>query len=238
VFAHSFIVGGDPCAPLSGNKHKIFAIARQHARPRSGFLSSAQAGMRTQPFQARSQFAERAMSRNLNVTRYLGALALLALSVACSKKTDSAADTAALVVAPDTTAAVAVTAAPGGPVTLTVATKPGVGVYLTDAAGRAVYVMDDGTGAKVACTGTCLTEFKPVAGNATAAAGASAVKADLIGVTTLPDGTIQVTYAGKPLYYANADQGAGAVSEQGMKMGKTTSYLVSPSGNKITSKPK
>jgi predicted lipoprotein with Yx(FWY)xxD motif len=179
------------------------------------------------------------MSRNLNVTRCLGILTLVALSVACSKKNNSAADTAAVAVVPaDTTAALAVTAAPGGPVALTVATKPGVGVYLTDAAGRAVYVLDDGTGAQVACTGTCLTQFRPVAGNATAAAGATDLKADLIGVTTLPDGTIQVTYAGKPLYYANADQSPGTVSEQGMKMGNTTSNLVAPSGNKITGKPR
>lgn len=176
------------------------------------------------------------MSRNRNVTRWVGISTLFALSVACSKKDDSAADTAAVVVAADTTAAVAVTAAPGGPVALTVATKPGVGVYLTDAAGRAVYVLDDGTGAKVACTGTCLTEFTPVTGNATAAANAKGLQADLIGVTTLPDGTIQVTYAGNPLYYASGDPGAGTVTEQGMKMGKTTSYLVSPGGKKITSK--
>ena len=130
------------------------------------------------------------------------------------------------------------TAAPGGPVSLTVATKPGVGVYLADATGRAVYVLDDPKGPKVACTGTCVTEFKPVTGTATAAAGAKGLKADLIGVTTLPDGTVQVTYAGKPLYYANADTSAGAISEQGMKMGKTTSYLVSPSGKQITSKAK
>lgn len=178
------------------------------------------------------------MSQNPNFTRCLGALTLVALSVGCSKKNDSAVDTSAVVVAADTTAAVAVTAAPGGPVALTVATKPGVGVYVTDAAGRAVYVLDDGTGAKVACTGTCLTEYKPVVGSATADPNAAGLKADLIGVTTLPDGTVQVTYAGKPLYYANADQSPGAVSEQGMKMGKTTSYLVSPSGNKITSKAK
>jgi predicted lipoprotein with Yx(FWY)xxD motif len=83
-----------------------------------------------------------------------------------------------------------------------------------------------------------VTEFKPVTGSATAAAGAKGLKADLIGVTTLPDGTVQVTYGGKPLYYANADTSAGAVSEQGMKMGKTTSYLVSPTGKQITSKAK
>ena len=179
------------------------------------------------------------MSRNMKAMRCLGALTLLPLSLACSKKTDSAADTAAVaVVASDTSAAVAVTAAPGGPVSLTVATKPGVGVYLTDAAGRAVYVLDDGTGATVACTGTCATEFVPVTGNATAAAGAAGLKADLIGVTTLPDGTIQVTYAGKPLYYSNADQSGGTISDQAKKTGKTTSNLVSPTGKKITAKAK
>ena len=86
------------------------------------------------------------MSRNPNVARQLAALILLALSLACSKKTSPAADTATVaVVAPDTSAAVAVTAAPGAPISLTVASKPGVGVYLTDASGRAVYVLDDGT---------------------------------------------------------------------------------------------
>lgn len=179
------------------------------------------------------------MSSNLNFARSLGALTLLALSVACSKKSDSAVDTAAVaVVVPDTSSAIAVTAAPGGAVSLAVATKPGVGVYLADDAGRAVYVLDDPTGPKVACTGTCLTEFKPVTGTATGAAGAKGLKADLIGVTTLPDGTVQVTYAGRPLYYANADASPGTVSEQGMKMGKTTSYLVSPTGKPITSKAK
>jgi predicted lipoprotein with Yx(FWY)xxD motif len=183
------------------------------------------------------KFAERVMSRNLNFTR-VGALALLALCGACSKKNSTPADTAVAVavVAPDTSAAVAVTAAPGAPLALTVASKPGVGLYLTDAQGRAVYVLDDGTGAKIACTGTCATEFVPVAGNASKAAGDTALQANLIGVTTLPDGTIQVTYAGKPLYYANQDQRPSTVSAQGKKAGKTTSYLVSPKGTEIKKK--
>jgi predicted lipoprotein with Yx(FWY)xxD motif len=179
------------------------------------------------------------MSRNPNVARQLAALTLLALSLACSKKTSSAADTATVaVVAPDTSAAVAVTAAPGAPISLTVASKPGVGVYLTDASGRAVYVLDDGTGATVACTGPCATALKPVAGTASKAAGDTALHADLIGVTTLPDGTVQVTYAGKPLYYASQDQGASSTDAQGKKQGKATTYLVSPKGTEIKSKAK
>jgi predicted lipoprotein with Yx(FWY)xxD motif len=177
------------------------------------------------------------MSAGRNFTRSLGTLALLALAVACSRKTSSTTDsTAVAVVPPDTSAAVAVTAAPGAPISLTVATKPGVGVYLTDASGRAVYVLDDGTGATVACTGTCSTAFTPVAGNASKAAGDTALKADLIGVTTLPDGTIQVTYAGKPLYYSSQDTAASSVGSQGKKTGKTTSYLVSPTGSEIKRK--
>jgi predicted lipoprotein with Yx(FWY)xxD motif len=160
-------------------------------------------------------------------------LALLCIA-ACSKNKTNPADTAVVaVVAPDTSTAVAVTAAPGAPLSLAVATKPGVGVYLTDSAGRAVYVLDDGTGATIACTGTCATDFIPVAGKASKASGAKAVAADLIGFTTLPDGTIQVTYAGKPLYYAASDQGPSSATAQGKKEGKTTSYLVNPKGSEI-----
>lgn len=177
------------------------------------------------------------MSGNPSVTRVLGAVALVILSVACSKKNQAAGDSTAVAIIPaDTGAAVAVAAAPGAPVSLTVATKPGVGVYLTDAQGRAVYVLDDGTGATIACTTDCATQFVPVAGNASKAAGDTALKADLIGVTTLPDGTIQVTYAGKPLYYSNQDTGASSVSSQGKKTGNATSYLVSPSGSEIKKK--
>lgn len=178
------------------------------------------------------------MSHKLNFTRCLGALTILALSVACGKKEQSATDTTAAVVPPpDTTAAVAATVAPGGAVALAVATKPGVGVYVSDEAGRAVYVLDDGTGTQVACTGTCMTEFQPVAGKAVAGAHAEPLKADLIGAATLPDGTAQVTYAGKPLYYSTADQGASTVNAQAKKSGKTSAYLVSPNGTEIKKKP-
>jgi predicted lipoprotein with Yx(FWY)xxD motif len=179
------------------------------------------------------------MRRTGATTRYFSGLLMLALSIACSKNSGNAADTAAVaVIAPDTSAAVAVAAAPGQPVSLTVATKPGVGVYVTDASGRAVYALDDGTGATVACTGDCATTFTAVAGSGSKAAGDTALNADLIGVTTMPDGTVQVTYAGKPLYYSTQDQGASSTSAQGMKKGNATSYLVSPKGNEIKSKAK
>jgi predicted lipoprotein with Yx(FWY)xxD motif len=184
-------------------------------------------------------FAEKEMMSGISKTRIGAAvLTLLTVATACSKKSNAAADSAAIaaaVVAPDS-AAVAVTAAPGAPVSLTVASKPGVGVYLTDAAGRAVYVVDDGTGATIACTTDCATVLAPVTGTASAASSDTALKADLIGVTTLPDGTVQVTYAGKPLYYAAQDQGGNSITAQGKKVGKGTAHLVNPKGNRITAK--
>src|SRR5258705_9237083 len=129
-------------ASLSGNVHTIFVFARQHDFSRGVFFQSSASGKVYGPIRlTRAHNSRREpMSRNANLTRWMGAALLLALSSACSKKNNSATDTAAVAVVPaDTTAAVAVTAAPGGPVSLTVATKPGVGVYLTDASGRAVY---------------------------------------------------------------------------------------------------
>ena len=182
------------------------------------------------------------MSQNLNFTRCLGAVTILALSAACAKKDQTATDTTAAtttaaVTPADNTAGTAATTAPATPVTLTVANKPGVGAYITDDAGRAIYILDDGTGTTVACTGSCTTDFQPVAGKAIAGAHAAPLKANLIGETTLPDGTVQITYAGKPLYYSTADPAAATLNAQAKKSGQTTSYLVSPSGTVIKKKP-
>jgi predicted lipoprotein with Yx(FWY)xxD motif len=182
------------------------------------------------------------MSEHLNFTRCLGAFTILALSAACAKKDQTASDTTAMtadttVIGSTTTPATGATTTPVAGVTLAVANKPGVGAYITDEAGRAIYVLDDGTGTTVACTGTCLTDFQPVAGKPVAGAHAAPLKVDLISVTTLPDGTVQATYAGKPLYFSTADPAASTVNAQAKKSGTTTSFLVSPSGTEIKKKP-
>jgi predicted lipoprotein with Yx(FWY)xxD motif len=168
------------------------------------------------------------------VARRLGVL-LLAVAAACSKKgsgTDTTASAGAVV--PDSAApAVAVATTPTGQVALTVAAKPGEAVYLTDANGRAVYYFSSPDGkAVVECTGDCATAFDPVTGKAIVAAGDTAVKVALIGEVARPGGGTQVTYGGKPLYYAKDDQASGDTKGQGRKTTGGEASLVSPSGEK------
>lgn len=176
------------------------------------------------------------MSRTFVVARRLSAL-LFGLAAACAKK-DAGTDTAIAsdtVSTPPAAAAVAVAPGePGAPVTLAVTAKPGEAVFLTDATGRAVYYIASPDGkAVVECAGECATAFDPVTGKAVVATGDSKVQVALIGEVTRPDGTKQVTYGGKPLYYHRGDQ-PGATSAQGMKTSGGEATLVGPDGKKAS----
>jgi predicted lipoprotein with Yx(FWY)xxD motif len=158
------------------------------------------------------------------------------VSAACAKK-DSRADTAAaagapaVVVTPPGGPAVAVAVPTDAPVTLEVAAPPGTGVILTDANGRPVYVLEGPGGKPANCTGDCAANFTPVPGHAVPKTGDTAVKASLSGGGPRPDGTMQATYNGKPLYYYRDDTVPGAPKGAGQKVGGATSYLVNPQGN-------
>jgi predicted lipoprotein with Yx(FWY)xxD motif len=102
-------------------------------------------------------------------------------------------------------------------VQLAVADAIGVGAYVTDAAGRAVYVIESTANAAVDCVEACANDFEPVIGKATLAAGVTGLDASLLGTKALPDGRQQVTYEGKPLFFAKADMAKGDTKGQGTK---------------------
>jgi predicted lipoprotein with Yx(FWY)xxD motif len=88
----------------------------------------------------------------------------------------------------------------------------GVGKVLVDASGMALYTPDNETASNVRCTGACTSIWKPLSpGGKTPTAASDAVK---LGVITRPDGTKQVTAAGKPLY-TFAQDSPGAVNGNG-----------------------
>jgi predicted lipoprotein with Yx(FWY)xxD motif len=81
------------------------------------------------------------------------------------------------------------------------------GTMLFDDRGQAIYLFDKETTSAPDCYGDCAEAWPPVLTEGTPVA-AGEVQADLLGTTTRDDGSMQVTYAGHPLYfYAHEDPG-------------------------------
>jgi predicted lipoprotein with Yx(FWY)xxD motif len=152
------------------------------------------------------------------------AVALLA-ATACSGSGSSSSSSA-----PPSAAAPASSAASS--TVITTKTSSG-GSYLTNSAGRAIYLfMADSTG-KSTCDGACASAWPPViaSGQPTASGG---VQASDLGTITRSDGTKQVTYDGHPLYYFVGDTGPGTDKGQGIDGFGAKWWLVAPSGSSIT----
>lgn len=92
----------------------------------------------------------------------------------------------------------------------------GLGDVLVDSKGAALYSADQEGGGNVLCTGSCTSIWLPL----TLPAGVSgptasgALMAEL-GTVTRPDGAMQVTFKGKPVYRFADDKGPGNVSGNG-----------------------
>jgi predicted lipoprotein with Yx(FWY)xxD motif len=136
----------------------------------------------------------------------LGA-ALAALAVvlaACGGGNDqgsgSTATTAAAQQATEATVAVASTA---------------LGEVLVDGKGRTLYVFTRDKGDQSVCSGKCAAAWPAltVSGAATPGTG---VQASLLSTAKQANGSTQVTYAGKPLYYFAGDKAPGDTKGQGL----------------------
>jgi predicted lipoprotein with Yx(FWY)xxD motif len=153
-----------------------------------------------------------------------GSSSTAATTVSSSATASTAASTAAV-------AAPATTPAAGG-VVVTTASGP-AGTYLTDGAGRALYLwVADSTGMS-ACTGACAGAWPPLTTKATATA-AGRVEGDDLGTLVRADGSRQVTYYGHPLYYFIGDMTAGQTSGQGSDGFGAKWWLVAPTGAAIS----
>jgi len=128
---------------------------------------------------------------------------------------------------PAATAGVPVT----GAATVNVAEVGTFGQALVDAEGRSLYLFTNDTqnsGAS-SCTGECLVNWPPLFTGGAPVAG-EGVDAAMLSTIALPDGTMQVTYNGWPLYYYIDDAAAGDASGQGVG---GVWFLVSPTGEMI-----
>ena len=109
----------------------------------------------------------------------------------------------------------------------------GLGKVLVDSHGRTLYLFEKDSGTKSACSGACATEWPPLrsSGKPTVGSGATA---SAIGTTQRSDGKPQVTYTGHPLYDFQGDSNAGDTNGQGVNAFGGLWYVVSPSGDAIT----
>lgn len=118
---------------------------------------------------------------------------------------------------------------------LTIGTaRASVGTYLTGASGRALYVWMADSKGRSSCAGTCASLWPPLRANSMpkVAGGASAADISLI---SRSDGTKQVAYKGRPLYYYAGDTGPGMTNGQGSNGFGAKWWLIGTSGAQITS---
>ncbi|MGW5642965.1 COG4315 family predicted lipoprotein [Saccharopolyspora sp. NPDC003762] len=101
------------------------------------------------------------------------------------------------------------------------------GDYLVDASGRTLYLFTKDEPNTSRCEGPCAANWPPLSGIPQAGPGVDLAK---LGTVNRPDGSRQITFAGKPLYYFAEDMAAGDVKGQD-KMHAW--YLVSPNGEAI-----
>jgi predicted lipoprotein with Yx(FWY)xxD motif len=91
----------------------------------------------------------------------------------------------------------------------------GTGTVLVDSAGQALYASDQEAAAhKVLCTGACNSFWEPV--TATGNVTSSSSVPGKLGTVKRPDGGMQVTYNGDPVYSFTQDS-AGEVTGDGFK---------------------
>jgi predicted lipoprotein with Yx(FWY)xxD motif len=91
----------------------------------------------------------------------------------------------------------------------------GAGNVLVDSSGQALYMSDQEAAAgKILCTGACNSFWEPLTANGNVTSSGSVP--GKLGTVKRPDGTMQVTYNGDPLYSFTQDQ-AGEVTGDGVK---------------------
>ncbi|ADB48834.1 COG4315 family predicted lipoprotein [Conexibacter woesei] len=124
------------------------------------------------------------------------------------------------------------TAASTSAATVKTASTP-LGTILVDAQGRTLYQWKGDTSASSACTGTCATEWPPLTTHGRPVAG-SGVQTAMLGTSKRADGTLQVTYAGHPLYRFLDDSAAGDTNGQGSNGFGALWWVTAPDGAAIT----
>jgi predicted lipoprotein with Yx(FWY)xxD motif len=150
------------------------------------------------------------------------AAAVLAVAACASSSSSSSSSAPA---APTTAAAAGASSASSG--STVKATTIGGAQVLTNSAGFTLYWFGPDTSTTSNCTGSCATYWPPLKGPVTAGSGVTGT----LGVITRPDGTMQATYDGHPLYTYAADTAPGQNKGNGLNVSGGVWHEVTVSGS-------
>jgi predicted lipoprotein with Yx(FWY)xxD motif len=114
---------------------------------------------------------------------------------------------------------------------ITVGTAKGVGKVLVDSNGLTLYYFQKDQNGESACYGACEQGWPPLTTEGAPQAGEGAM-ASKLGTTERKDGTMQVTYAGWPLYTFVEDKKPGEDNGTDSKAFGASWYPLHPNGEK------
>jgi predicted lipoprotein with Yx(FWY)xxD motif len=107
-----------------------------------------------------------------------------------------------------------------------------LGNVLVDPRGRTLYLFEADTKAKSACYGQCAAAWPPfLTGGAPVAGGLA--KKGLLKTVKRKDGSLQVVYAGHPLYFFSGDSRAGQTKGEGIEHFGGSWFAVSAAGKAV-----
>ena len=155
--------------------------------------------------------------KKTEITLLLLVLALAVLLAGCTRPAASPSPTPAATTAPAAAAAPMIPATTSGAIdTVTVVMNPRYGPILADADGKTLYytLMDTPGSMASACTADCATTWPPF--YTVKIQVPDPLRASDFGVITRPDGTMQTTYQGWPLYSYYADMAPGDTNGYGL----------------------
>jgi predicted lipoprotein with Yx(FWY)xxD motif len=91
-----------------------------------------------------------------------------------------------------------------------------MGSVLVDSKGFTLYVLGGETATSIKCTGSCAANWPPLTIPSGAQPRAGSGVSGMLGTVQRPDGSLQVTYNGMPLYTFVGDSGPGQATGQGV----------------------
>lgn len=152
----------------------------------------------------------------------LALAAVATFAAACGSSSDAPS------VADSTTASAAPSPAGSGSALTLKTAKGSAGIWLTDSAGRTLYLNIKDKGTTSNCYDACATKWPPLTTTKpVTVTGQYTVPSDL-GSITRTDGAKQVTYGGHPLYYFTGDTAPHQIKGQGVD---GTWFLIGPIAN-------